>query len=215
MRQEEAKAEWMREQRQKLLERLDPAYKGWDKDNYPVQGNQKAFQMVLEYISSGEYERQGLGLSGPVGTGKTSLAVTAFKLVAPLLMDFPHVGAGSLHFVSVLQMFDDWRASFDEDRRTDEPRYPQLFKRLATARLLVLDDLGAERPTDWTKEQLNKLIDARARADLPTWFTTNCSLKELEQIISARCYSRLVYRAHMIEITGVDLRKECRKKGGA
>jgi DNA replication protein DnaC len=57
--------------------------------------------------------------------------------------------------------------------------------------LLVLDDVGAERPTEWTQDQLNKLIDYRGRNELPAWFTTNCSLEELEQVLTPRTYSRL------------------------
>jgi hypothetical protein len=76
------------------------------------------------------------------------------------------VPASRIQFVSVLDMLDVFRSSFDEDRRTGEPRYAQLYKRFAEARLLVLDDLGAERPTEWTQEQLNKLIDSRARNEL-------------------------------------------------
>jgi DNA replication protein DnaC len=65
----------------------------------------------------------------------------------------------------------------------------------------VLDDVGAERPTEWTQEQLNKLIDYRACNELPIWFTTNCSLKELEQVLTPRTSSRLVYQADVLEVT--------------
>ncbi len=161
-------------------------------------------------MEAGTFEQRGLGLVGPVGCGKTSLLVTAYKLVAPRLLEYPSVPAAAIRFVSVLDMFDLWRNSFDEDRRTGEPRFAQLFKRCAEARLLILDDLGAERPTEWTQEQLNKLIDYRARNELPTWFTTNCSLEELEQLLTPRTYSRLLYQAEVLEVTGPDLRKLCR-----
>jgi DNA replication protein DnaC len=212
LRQEEAvyRQQWEHEQRLALLEQLDKAYRGWDKDTYPRQGNQKALRKVLEFVEAGTYQQRGLGLVGPVGCGKTSLLVTAYKLVAPRLLEYPSVSATTIRFVSVLDMFDLWRNSFDEDRRTGEPRFAQLFKRCAEARLLILDDLGAERPTEWTQEQLNKLIDYRARKELPTWFTTNCSLEELEQLLTPRCYSRLVYQADVLEVTGPDLRKLCR-----
>ena len=49
-----------------------------------------------------------------------------------------------------------------------------------------------------------------ARQELPTWFTTNCSLEELEQLITPRTYSRLVYQAAVLEVTGPDVRKLCR-----
>ena len=200
---------WEREQRQALLEQLDKAYRFWDKDTYPKQGNQKALRAVLEWVEEGNYGR-GLGLVGPVGSGKTSLSVTAYKLVAPTMLEYPTIGASKIQFISVVDMFDLWRNSYDEDKRTGEPTYKQLFKRFVEARLLILDDLGAERPTDWTQDQLFKLIDGRARDELPTWFTTNCSLDELEQIITKRCYSRLVYRADVIEVSGQDLRRVCR-----
>ena len=151
-----------------------------------------------------------MGLVGPVGCGKTSLLVTAFKLVAPRLLEYPAVPASAIQFISVMDLFDRLRNSFDEDKRTGEPRYGQLFKRFVEARLLVLDDVGAERPTEWTQDQLNKLIDARARQELPTWFTTNCSLEELEPLLTPRGYSRLVYQASVLEVTGPDLRKLCR-----
>jgi hypothetical protein len=60
------------------------------------------------------------------------------------------------------------------------------------------------------EDQLNKLIDVRARNELPTWFTTNCSLEELEQLLTPRSYSCLVYQADVLEVTGPDLRKLCR-----
>ena len=70
--------------------------------------------------------------------------------------------------------------------------------------------LRAERPTEWTQDQFNTLIDSRACKALPTWFTTNCSLEELEHLITPRTYSRLVYEADVLEVTGPDLRKLCR-----
>lgn len=209
--EEEAyRQQWEREQRLALLEQLDKAYRSWDKDTYPRQGNQKALRKVLDFVEASTYQQRGLGLVGPVGCGKTSLMVTAYKLVAPRMLEYPVIPASTIQFISVLDMFDFWRSSFDEDRRTGEPRYAQLYKRFAEARLLILDDLGAERPTEWTQEQLNKLIDYRARNELPTWFTTNCSLEELELLITPRCYSRLVYRADVLEVTGEDLRRLCR-----
>ena|ERR1051326_6985317 len=58
--------------------------------------------------------------------------------------------------------------------------------------------LRAERPTDWTHNQLHKLIDYRTRKEVPTWFTTNCSLEELELLITPRCSSRLATRADVM-----------------
>ena len=48
--------------------------------------------------------------------------------------------AAKFQFVSVLDMFDLWRSSFDEDNRTGEPRFAQLYKQFAEAHLLILDE---------------------------------------------------------------------------
>jgi DNA replication protein DnaC len=91
-------------------------------------------------VEAGTNPQRGLGLVGPVGCGKTSLIVTAYKLVAPRLLEYPAVSATTIQFVSVLDLFDLWRSSFDEEKRTGEPRYAQLYKRYAEARLLILDE---------------------------------------------------------------------------
>jgi hypothetical protein len=75
---------------------------------------------VLDYVEQGKYQQRELG---PVGCGNTSLLVTAYKLVGPRLLEYPAVPAATIQFVSVLDMFDLWRASFAEDKRTGEPRY--------------------------------------------------------------------------------------------
>ena len=84
------------EQRLALLEHLDRAYRSWDKDTYPRQGNQKALRKVLEFVEQSTCEQRGLGLTGPVGCGKTSLMVTAYKLTRATAPGVPG-GVGVRH----------------------------------------------------------------------------------------------------------------------
>src|ERR1051326_6783034 len=63
------------------------------------------------------------------------------------------------------------------------------------------------------EDQLNKLIDVRARDDRQPWFPPDCSLKELEQLLTLRTSSRLVYRANVLEVTGPDPARSCASKG--
>jgi hypothetical protein len=50
-----------------------------------------------------------VGLVGPVGRGKTSLLVTAYKLVATRLLEYPAVSASAIQFISVIDLFDRLR----------------------------------------------------------------------------------------------------------
>jgi DNA replication protein DnaC len=93
---------------------------------------------------------RGLWFHGTVGTGKTTLAL----LVAKAARDAGH----SVAIYSVPLLFAELRDTFDED---SESSHLELFSRLSEVDLLVLDDLGAERQTEWVLEQLFSLVNER------------------------------------------------------
>ena len=76
--------------------------------------------------------------------------------------------------------------------------------------LLVLDDLGVERSTDWAMETLTGLVDARVSAGLPTIFTSNYSLGDLRDrwggMNGMRLASRIAGSCERVELTGNDRR---------
>lgn len=75
--------------------------------------------------------------------------------------------------------------------------------------LLVIDDLGAERDTEFMTETVYTIIDARYRAGLPMIITTNLDAKTMMQekdIARKRIYSRILERCHPIEVKGADRR---------
>ena len=82
----------------------------------------------------------------------------------------------------------------------------------------MLDDLDAERDTEYMQEYVYNIIDARYRAGLPMIVTTNLTgakLKNPDSISKERIYSRLLERCHPIEITGADRRRAALKDGYA
>ena len=77
-------------------------------------------------------------------------------------------------------------------------------------RLLVIDDLGVERNTEFSLEQVFHVIDSRYRSRLPMIVTTNLSLRELKQpadLAHARIYDRILERCVPIKINGQNHRQ--------
>jgi DNA replication protein DnaC len=105
---------------------------------------------------------RGLWFDGPVGTGKTSLAI----LVAKAAKD-----AGRSYAVfPVPRLLAEIKRTFDRDA-TDS--YMGFFRRLCTVDLLVLDDLGAEKQTEWVLEQLYSIVNERWQDRRSIVVTTN------------------------------------------
>ena len=147
----------------------------------PVDGMSKT--KVFEEMSKAkraceEYAKKPDGwlvLIGNVGSGKTHLSCA---IANEVLKD-----GRAAHFNSVAAMLDLLRASYSCDS------FDEWFERLQKVTVLALDDLGAERGTDWAREKLFELVDYRYINRLPLVVTTNLSLKD--ERIDLRLRSRL------------------------
>ena len=106
---------------------------------------------------------------------------------------------------SVPRLLAEIKQTFDRDH-TDS--YMQLFRRLCAVDLLHLDDLGAERTTEWVLEQLYAIVNERWQDGRSIVVTTNLqSLDELREQLGARTVSRLTeICGDPIPIMGPDLR---------
>ena len=105
---------------------------------------------------------RGLWFDGPVGTGKTSLAI----LVAKAAKD-----AGRSYAVfPVPRLLAEIKRTFDRDA---SDTYMGFFRRLCTIDMLVLDDLGAEKQTEWVLEQLYSIVNERWQDRRSIVVTTN------------------------------------------
>jgi chromosomal replication initiation ATPase DnaA len=117
-----------------------------------------------------------LVLTGPVGTGKTTAACGVLRAVQER-----HGLAGA--FWPVVELMDRMRATHNEDATET---IGDIEAELRRAAVLVLDDLGVERGTDFASERLTKLIDECYRAYRPLVVTTNASPAELGARMSSR-----------------------------
>ena len=124
----------------------------------------------------------GLWLMGGPGTGKTTLAMLASKAA---------IDAGrTVAIYSTPALLARIRQTFDAE--SGEDGYLAFFDRLVSVDLLHLDDLGAERSTDWVLEQLYAIVDRRYNDERSIVFTTNLEEPELTAQVGARTVSRLV-----------------------
>lgn len=138
---------------------------------------------------------KGLLLYGTVGTGKTFFACC----IANALIDegYPCLVTNFARLTNTLQeKFENRQAYIDS---------------LNQFALLVIDDLGAERKSEFMQEMVFNIIDARYRAGLPIIITTNLSIEEVKKpqtVGNARIYDRIIERCFPIEVEGKSRRRE-------
>ena len=139
---------------------------------------------------------RGMWFFGNSGTGKTTLA---------MLMSRTALEAGhSVAIYSLPKLLSRIRQTYDAE--IGEQSYSDLFERLATVDLLHLDDLGAEKQTEWVLEQLYALINERYEAQRSVLVTTNLPHEELEEQIGSRTVSRLSQICDEVPLFGADRR---------
>lgn len=129
-------------------------------------------------------------------THNTHLAVAAARL------RFDR--GAEVRFLPVVELLDMLRPGGPEHALYD----------LADLEVLVLDDLGSERPTEWTAERLYALVNRRWLEERPTICTSNLSPTELEKSVGDRVFSRLVGNGSVgVKLSGPDRRRQGPKGG--
>lgn len=137
-------------------------------DNY--QGNEKLVNELRK-------EKDNLVLRGNTGSGKTHLAIAILKMQA--LMDS--------RFVTVPDLLLKIRSSFNGGSETED----EIIREFSSIPVLVLDDLGAEKTSEFAITTLYIILDRRIRDCRKTIITTNLSQDEIENTFGARIASRL------------------------
>ena len=173
----------------------DPAMRGWTFANDNGKCPQmKHARFYVEHWDTMQEENIGYLLWGGVGTGKSYFA----GCIANALME-QEVAVRMTNFALIL---NDLTASF-EGRN-------EYIARLCRAPLLILDDFGMERGTEYGLEQVYNVIDSRYRSRRPLIVTTNLSLQDLQHPLDtahARIYDRLLEMCAPIRFSGENFRK--------
>lgn len=134
-------------------------------------------------------------ITGPTGTGKTHTGYAALRLLS-------HSRRSTVTWraASTAVFFGDQRPQPGRDTEGNYQAY-------ATAPVLLLDDLGATKNSEWTEETLYRLIDHRYTHCLPSIFTSNMPPGGMGERLGERIASRLAEMCRNVGLVGDDRRK--------
>ena len=178
------------------------------------EGEGSAYEVVHEYTTrflEGKCKK-GLLLVGGVGSGKTFMVSHVANSIVNYMMlretgdwnfwldieneDWLHVSQ-PLTFATASDMLDDLRKN----------PYPMTYCKYQECSLLIIDDLGVERSTDWSLETLFKIIDYRYNEELPILITTNCTPEELKEHVGDRIYDRIRSMCALVPVVSTSRRE--------
>lgn len=167
--------------------------------NFDKRLNPQAFEICQIYADREDLfaidgnERNSLIISGNVGTGKTHLAAAiANKLVSkgiPVL--FATFGE---HLEHIKEEYD----------HTDKKEY---LSRMKNIPMLVIDDIGKEKPTEWSQQVLFDVMNFRYEHKYPMVITTNLGERDLREHIGDALYSRACEMCSLVITKGGDQRR--------
>ena len=175
-------------------------------DNFLKYQNEKllgALACARRFAEAFPVVDKGLFLIGPPGVGKSHLAVAALRQVILTR------GAHGL-FYDVRELLKVIRSTYNPVVKATEF---DVLRPVMAAELLVLDDIGAEKTSEWVEETLNLIVSTRYNERRLTIFTSNYEVKEdssdpdsLQARVGFRMHSRLFEMCELIDYTGADYR---------
>lgn len=162
------------------------------------RNNPKISDAMIRYVENfEEFKKEGKGIlfHGNVGTGKTFLSACIAN--ALIDKDYDVLMTNFSSIINTIQgMFDGKQAYINSLNRYS---------------LLIIDDLGTERSSEYVQEQVYNIVDARYRSGLPFIVTTNLTMDEIKnnhEIGYSRIYDRILERCHPVKVDGTSRRKQ-------
>ncbi len=143
-----------------------------DKSRIPII---KYFKEFVDHYHDGE-KPKGMYLHGSFGSGKT-------YLIAALFNELAKKGIKSI-LIYYPEFLRKLKSSF-QTYSNEQSNYDEQFEEIKKIPLLLLDDIGAENCSNWSRDEvLGTILQYRMENHLPTFFTSNLTLEELEDALS-------------------------------
>jgi DNA replication protein DnaC len=172
--------------------------------DHGTDSQREAYRLAMRFVEAFPVVDKGLMLYGQHGVGKTHLAAGILKAV------IRSKGARAY----VFETRELLRLVRDTYNRSVAETEMDVLGPVLHADLLVLDDLGAERTSEWVQETLGLVVNTRYNARRPTIFTSNLTdppdntePQSFVYQLGARTRSRLKEMCHWVEIQGADVRE--------
>lgn len=154
----------------------------------------KIAKHYAEHFAEMQEKNRGMILYGPPGTGKSHIAAC----VANALLD-KGVPVIMTSFVKLNSLSSSSTWLDQED----------VIRKMQNAKLLIIDDIGAERATDYSLERVYNLIDSRVRSQKPMILTTNMTMDKMlshDDIRYWRIFDRIFQNCWPVQFTGPSFR---------
>ena len=171
---------------------------------HDMNTQREAFRRATRFVEAFPAVDKGLVLYGPHGVGKTHLAVGILKEVI-------RTKGGRGYFFETRELLKLVRDTYN---RSTEETEMEVLAPVLDADLLVLDDLGAEKTSEWVQETLGLVVNTRYNAKRATIFTSNLvdspdntDPQGFIFQLGARTRSRLMEMCDWVEIQGADVRE--------
>ena len=179
------------------------------KDYEVTADNERAIKMVQWYVA--EKPSDWLYFGGGYGTGKTFLAsLMAKELLKNFELHWPQEILQTIRFVDMSELFSALKTKMDIKNESPE----KYLKEYCKVEILILDDFGAEKITDWSLNVLYHLVNERYKAERRTILTSNYDLEGLEKRLSVadagqagRIVSRLMEMSQVATFGRCDRRR--------
>jgi len=169
-------------------------------DNFDVRpGTETAYRRALE-MAKGAAPHHFLTLAGETGTGKTHLAIAIGR-------EWLEGGRGRVLYVKVADVLDELRRGYDDREPGEMSGFDRLMEWLKHVDLLIMDDLGVEKTTDWSSDKLDSIIDYRYEKGLTTVLTTNLAPSQLGSRIESRLRGGVVVRIKALDYRQIQAKR--------